>query len=98
MRFPGIQILISKKGKRYFKNIKYPDIPLSESDIYIESVSGDRLDILSYQYYKNVDDYWIISVANNIPYDSIFIPPGFQIRIPLDTSDIKRRFELLNNI
>lgn len=98
MRFPGIEILKSDDGKRYFKNVKYPDIPLSESDIYIETVFGDRIDLISYEYYRTIDDYWIISISNDIPFDSIYIPAGTQLRIPGNTSEAKRLFNELNNI
>lgn len=98
MRFPGLEILKNKDGIRYFKNIKYPDIPISENDIYIITEAAERLDLLAYQYYKSVDDYWIISLANEIPYDSIYVPIGIQLRIPQDIAEAKRLFDKLNNI
>ena len=98
MRYDSQDILKDNiTGKRYYKALKYPSIPLSENDIYIISVFGDRLDILSYQYYNNVEDYWIIAIANNFSGESIFIPPGTQVRIPTDTVEVKKLFNDLNN-
>lgn len=85
-------------GVRYYPNLKYPEIPLSESDIYIISVFGDRLDVLSDYYYGTTDDLWIISTANGLPGDSLFIVPGTQIRIPTNTTQIKNSFNKLNNL
>lgn len=97
-RYSGVAILKTDNGKRYLKQIKYPNIPLNEQDIYIISEYGDTVDNISYEYYKNVDDYWIISVANNLKGDSRYIIPGTQIRIPSNTDEIKRAYNNLNKI
>ena len=98
MRYQDIAIEKDlKTGVRYYKSVKYPDIPFSDDDIYIESVWGDRVDNLAYDYYNSVDDYWIIVVANGLKGDSIFIPPGTQIRIPANLESIKNDFEALNS-
>lgn len=97
-RYSGIEILKTNYGRRYFKQVKYPSIPLNEDDIYIISQYGDTVDNLSYEYYKNTEDYWIISVANTLKADSRYIKPGTQIRIPTNTDEIKRRYNNLNKI
>ena len=83
---------------RYFRNIEYPNIPLSPSDVYIISRSTDRLDLLARDYYGDVRFWWIISKANpdKINRDSLFINPGLQIRIPTDTNSIYQQFLNLN--
>jgi len=97
-RYEGIKILKNSDGVRYYKNVIYPDIPVSINDIYIESIRGDRVDNLSYQYYKNTEDYWIISVANKLPKDSLYVPAGIQLRIPIDTVQIKQDYLSLNKV
>ena len=52
------------KNIRYYKNIEYPEIPISENDIYILSKSTDRLDLLAKDYYNDVRLWWVISKAN----------------------------------
>ena len=88
----------SKERKRYYKNIKYPNIPLSMSDIYVLTVAGDRLDSLAFQFYDDVDLWWIIAAANIgvIKRDSFFIKPGTKFRIPLGHEEIVARYEELN--
>lgn len=99
MRYQGIPVLKDPAtGKRYYKAPKYPDVPYRDSDIYIISSFGDRLDVMAYDYYKTVEDYWIITIANNLPGDSIFVTPGTQLRIPQEINSIKQEYNRLNNI
>lgn len=85
-------------GKRYYKALKYPFIPYSDSDLYIITRAGDRLDILADHYYNAVDDYWILMAANDIPRDSLYPPIGIQLRIPIDTSYVRELFDRINNL
>ena len=98
-RYNNLPVL--KEGqntKRYIKAPKYPEIPFSDLDVYIESVYGDRLDVISFDYYKSVDHYWVLLVANNLPGDSIFVKPGTQLRIPSDLEGILADYESLNGV
>ena len=89
-----------ENNKRYFKYIKYPNIPLSVNDIYAVTVEGDRLDLIANQFYNDVDLWWIITTANPdiIRRDSFNLKPGVEIRIPDPSriSNILRSFEQLN--
>tara|TARA_R110002051_G_scaffold98954_1_gene169306 strand:- start:1089 stop:1391 length:303 start_codon:yes stop_codon:yes gene_type:complete len=89
---------LSKKGKRFYKPIRYPIIPLSIDDIYIVTTSGDRLDLLANNFYNDIRLWWIISIANRdiIKRDSYGLIPGLEIRIPQDTQNILSTFEELN--
>ena len=85
-------------NKRYYKNLKYPEIPLSVNDLYITTTSGDRLDLLADQFLNNVDLWWIITTANPdiIRRDSFNLRPGMEIRIPDNIQGIIEEFEALN--
>ena len=63
-RIREIQIIRNTEGKNYYRNIKYPEIPLSSEDIYVLTTVGDRLDSLAYQFYNDIRLWWIIAVAN----------------------------------
>ena len=97
-RYSNIPVLKEFQGRRYYKPVKYPDIPFSPDDTYILSAFGDRLDIISYDYYKSTDYYWVLIVANNLPGSSIFVPPGTQLRIPANLDQILSDYERLNGI
>jgi hypothetical protein len=98
-RYSNIKVLKdSQNSPRYYRASKYPDIAFSDTDTYIEAAFGDRLDIISYDYYKSTEYYWILLVANNLPGDSIFVPPGTQLRIPENLDQILADYEALNSI
>tara|TARA_B100000287_G_scaffold297539_1_gene280674 strand:+ start:532 stop:837 length:306 start_codon:yes stop_codon:yes gene_type:complete len=97
-RLQDLKIKINTDKKRYYKNIKYPEIPLSFDDIYVTTTSGDRLDNLAYQFYQDVDLWWIITTANPgvVRRDSFNLKPGVEIRIPQDINSILDTFEKSN--
>ena len=85
-------------GTQYYTNPTYPEIPTSESDIWVETEWGDRLDKLAFQFYNDVNLYWIISIANpnKINMGSITVPIGSQIRIPTNITSIVDSYNVLN--
>ena len=85
-------------GDRYYRTVFYPEIGPSESDIYVETEFGDRLDLLANQFYGDVTLYWIISISNPdvISLGSISPPPGTQLRIPVNISGIIDSYNRLN--
>ena len=85
-------------GKELYTTVKYPDIPLSISDIYVYAEEGDRYDHLAQTYYGDSSMWWIISCANeSLPQNSYYLPLGVQIRIPQNTGAIMTSFYKLNN-
>ena len=88
----------TKKGKRYYGTVKYPEIPLNFEDIYVFTEQGDRLDILAEEYYGDSTLWWVISTANNsLNQGSYFVDPGVQIRIPSQISAIIANYNALND-
>jgi hypothetical protein len=88
-RYNNRTIASTSQGKPYYKAKVYPNIPLSENDIYVITTIGDRLDSLAYTYYQDSSLWWVISVANNnITKGSLFPVPGTQLRIPLNVGAI----------
>ena len=59
-----LNILYNNKQKRYYKNVKYPAIPLNPQDIYIVASANQRLDLLAKRFYNDVDLWWVINIAN----------------------------------
>jgi hypothetical protein len=96
-RYDNLTILKTSQGKPYIKGKQYPNIPLSESDFYIITTVGDRLDYLAYNYYRDSESWWIISAANNnITKGSLFPVPGTQLRIPTDIIMVMNLFNKFN--
>tara|TARA_R110000822_G_scaffold291727_1_gene413688 strand:+ start:829 stop:1128 length:300 start_codon:yes stop_codon:yes gene_type:complete len=97
-RYRNIKILNNAQGIKYYKGTKYPEIPLSEDDIYVITVFGDRLDILANQYYGDSTLYWIISAANpSQSFSSMYIIEGSQLRIPNNVSNVLSSYRALNS-
>ena len=44
MRYNNPEIKYTISGKRYYKRKTYPQIPFSDTDIYVITTIGDRLD------------------------------------------------------
>jgi len=84
-------------SKKYYKNNIYPSIPFDESDIYIITRVGDRLDLISFNYYGSTD-YWkiIAAVNNNVTNGSLFPTPGTQLRIPQNINKVLKIIEGAN--
>lgn len=103
-RYVDIPIIQTKPTVQYPKVIKYrasvvyPDIPLSETDVYMYTIRGDRLDNLAYQFYGDPTLWWILSVANpDLPNDSLYPTIGFQLRIPQNINTIINSYNRLNS-
>jgi len=96
-RYDNKTTLKTSQNKPYVKGKFYPNIPLSESDIYVITTIGDRLDYLAYTYYRDSELWWIISAANNNNTNGFLFPvPGTQLRIPQDISAILTQLEQFN--
>jgi|TARA_R110000796_G_scaffold213361_2_gene329476 hypothetical protein len=96
-RYNNIPVFRTPKGRRYYANVKYPEIPFNDSDFYVISQQGDRYDLLAQQYYGDSTLWWIISSANpQIKPNSLYPITGIQLRIPANTSNIISSYKVLN--
>jgi hypothetical protein len=86
-------------GTKYYATVSYPDIPQDENDVWVETEFGDRLDLLSNQFYNDISLYWVIATANpnKVNMGSLYLTPGSQIRIPTNISSIVDSYNILNN-
>jgi len=97
-RYEKAPILTTNQSRPYFKGRYYPNIPLSESDVYVITTVGDRLDSLAYSYYGDSSLWWVISMANNNATKGALYPvPGTQLRIPTDINNVLNLFNSFNN-
>jgi len=86
----------SDTDKSYMESTIYPRIKATDTDIYIVSEAGDRLDILAKKYYGDVSMWWVIAVVNNLNDANFFVEPGLQLRIPTDTGKISNQLSKVN--
>jgi hypothetical protein len=93
-------------GNLVYQTSRYPEVQLSENDIYVYTTQGDRFDVLAQQYYKDSSLWWVISIANtgnagadtlvSLPQNTLVIPQGIQIRIPANYINVVRNFTAIN--
>ncbi len=96
-RYQNITKIKNSEGITYYRDNKYPIIPLSVNDIWVIATDGDRYDRLAQQYYNDYTLWWVISIANdNLPQNSLYPPVGEQIRIPTNVSEILTNYDTLN--
>lgn len=79
-------------GRQVLRPKIYPNIPKKDTDIYIATQGGDRLDTLANQFYEDPSLWWIIATANNIHDAPFNLPDGTILRIPIDKLEIINKF------
>jgi nucleoid-associated protein YgaU len=84
------------KNFRKYDSTLYPKIELDDSDIYIITNIGDRLDLLAGKYYNDVNLWWIIAQANHVGKGTLNIVPATQLRIPQNLAKIFTDLETIN--
>lgn len=78
----------------YYRSSFYPTIEKHETDIYVITTQGDRLDTIAWKYYKDTTLWWVIATANNIGKGSLALEAGTQIRIPTRLEKIMADWKL----
>ena len=67
-----------------YRTTIYSSIPETDSDIYVITQHGDRLDNIAFQFYGDQSLWWYIAKANNLTF--MTIPIGTSLRIPATTN------------
>ncbi len=94
-RYSNTGIKRDKSGVRVYNTTFYPSIPIDDSDRFIYTKFGDRVDALANEYYGDVTLWWIISKANGIK-GQAGLKPGQLLRIPGQVEEILSNFRDLN--
>lgn len=95
-RYREIGLFQTSEGKRYRRNVIFPEIKNTSNDIYVITTAGDRYDTLALDYYNDSTLWWIIAAANNRNKDSLAVQPGVQMRIPMDKDSVIEEYNKLN--
>jgi phage tail protein X len=96
-RYTYSEVLKTKEtNKQYLESTIYPKVKAKDSDMYIISEAGDRLDLLAYKYYGDQTLWWVIATANNINDATFYVEEGIQLRIPSDINAILTDLQKIN--
>ena len=71
----GLNKGLSRRLTKYYRTI-----PERDTDIYVITQWGDRLDLLANEYYGDPHLWWYIAKANNLKFNNL--EPEVQLRIP----------------
>jgi len=97
MRYDNIPLKKAEDGKRVTRSVLYPPIPRKESDIHVRTTAGDRVELVAYQFYGDVNLWWLIAEANAVGKGTFALPVGTLLRIPMDYQSVIEEYEILNN-
>jgi nucleoid-associated protein YgaU len=75
---------IAAPGGRTVTVLKIRPIPPTPAGFIHVVTAGDRLDLLSYQFYRNPEKFWLIADANTEMDPEDLLQPGRQLLIPPD--------------
>ena len=81
----------TKTEQNKYNITRYPQFPKQQSDLYIISPEGDRLDMLANEFYKDPRYWWVLAEANNVGKGTMIVPAGLQLRIPFPITDLLDR-------
>ena len=95
-RYQNIGIQKTNSGETIYLPTKYPSLAPSNNDYYIIAREEDRFDLIASDFYGQPTYWWIIVMANDLPGDSMYAPPGFQFRIPGNLNNALSEFNSLN--
>ena len=87
-RYESTKKIKNKDLINKYETVTYPKFERKETDIYIITNEGDRLDLLANQYYTDPRFWFVIARANNLGKGTLKVPPGIQLRIPQNITDI----------
>jgi len=96
-RYENIGTYTTDSGKVIYLPTKYPSVATSNDDFYIITQATDRLDLIANDFFGDSTLWWVIAMANDLPGDSLFTTPGFQLRIPGNLSNAVQEFNDLNS-
>ena len=86
-RYENTLLGISEKGltrnKKKFLTTIYDTVEHEETDVFVITQEGDRLDNLANQYYNNPHLWWYIAQANQL--NTMNVTAGTRLRIPINT-------------
>ena len=98
-RFTNIRTKKTSKGKQYYREAFIPKVSDLEGDVYFITERGDRLDLLAFEFYKDVSLWWVLAAANPTitRRDSYYVEPGKQFKVPANPQVIIEDYRDLND-
>ena len=74
-----------RKSFRKYNTSYYQSVPKRNTDVYVITQDGDRLDTLAFQFYGDSQLWWFIARTNHL--NTMNVESGTSLRIPISTDD-----------
>lgn len=81
-RYIIVPAIKDKDQKNRLSTLIFPNIPITENDVFIQTTAPDRLDKIAYSFYNDVSLWWVIAAANGLGKGSYYVPSNLKLRIP----------------
>ena len=75
--------------KDHYATTLYNKVPERNDDMYFIAQEGDRCDNLAVRFYNDPEMWWFIARINHL--NTMNIPAGTKLRIPISTKDSEGR-------
>tara|TARA_R110002012_G_scaffold92706_2_gene225012 strand:- start:3318 stop:3623 length:306 start_codon:yes stop_codon:yes gene_type:complete len=95
-RYQNIGTQKVDNGETIYLPTKYPTLVPSNEDYYIIAREEDRFDLIAADFFGDSTYWWVVVMANDLPGDSMYAPPGFQLRIPGNLNNALTAFNVEN--
>lgn len=94
-RYTNTNITNDSNGKRRQRTTIIPVPVASATDVYIQTTSIERLDLLAYKFYGDSALWYVIASANSLGKGSLIVPINSLLRIP-DMTNIQTQIQTVN--
>jgi len=95
-RYDTSKTIKDENGIQRRSTVIFPVVPNSAEDIYIKTITIERLDKLAFLLYEDTSLWWVIAAANNLGKGTLSVGAGIRLRIP-PVSTITDITKQLNN-
>ena len=94
-RYTRTRKKLDNSGVRVYATTYYPQMPIEDSDTFVYTIEGDRLDSLAHKHYGDSTYWWIIAKANGIR-GKMGLEVATPLRIPGNITTIIEKFRHIN--
>jgi len=88
-------IIKDHNEKRKLSTVITPVPYINVDDVYIQTTSIERLDLLAHRFYNDATLWYVIAAANGLGKGSLYVPTNSRLRIPAQ-SNMQQQTEKTN--
>jgi nucleoid-associated protein YgaU len=94
-RYETASAIKDNKEKQKLSTVITPTPESNIADVFIQTTSVERLDLLAHKFYDDQTLWYVIAAANGLGKGSLYVPANSRLRIPAVTT-IQQQTEQTN--